>query len=643
MNLKINLPCLLMFCAYLAATTGCGSSTPATGPGPNPTPPAGQLNQVGAWNWANPRPQGAPVNRIEYASDSVLFAVSDGGSVLKSSDAGNTWEVAYRAFEVQVQTNGRLFDLFFVDANRGWVVGGAGQVSYTMDGGATWIDRSVNTIYDIRSVYFHDEDNGFVVDDGGSIHRSNDGGTTWASVYSPPSVMTLNTVLFSSPSIGWAAGDDATVLRSDDAGATWTLLDTVWTDKVTHISRLADDKVVLGTAQGSLYESLGPGDWSHILAKGTILGLAFEDAANGIVLYMENDTPHLGRFSDSVWEHGPLGANISPRDVTQRGNRLAIAGWDGRMSVSADEGVTWQTTSNHLPNEDAFSKQLFDVVLDDAGLGIAVGSDGSVVRTTDNGVTWSDQSSGTTEDLYSVSLKDGVAFAVGRNLAAIRSTNGGQSWSPVTLPIDVVTLWGVAQFSATSVMIVGDRIGLDETILVSHNRGQSWSRIDRGVTAARNFYDVCALTGSIALLGSESGKIVFTPDMGQNWSERDSGTSKSIRSIHFYNGVYGWGTTQSSQIVYTRDGAVTWELGIAPRVIWDVHFGTPDVGIGVGTSGEVLTTNDGGASWARVSSGVWGSSHVRSVWMTSPTDGVLVGTELKILYTRSAGLPPVSK
>ena len=63
-------------------------------------------------------------------------------------------------------------------------------------------------------------------------------------------------------------------------------------------------------------------------------------------------------------------------------------------------------------------------------LGVAVGPDGLIVRTTDGGATWTSVEQGMTEDLYGVFfLNDNEGWAVGAKSNIIHSSDGGQTWS----------------------------------------------------------------------------------------------------------------------------------------------------------------------------------------------------------------------
>ena len=72
-------------------------------------------------------------------------------------------------------------------------------------------------------------------------------------------------------------------------------------------------------------------------------------------------------------------------------------------------------------------------------IGWAVGDFGTILKTTDGGISWAIQSSGTTNDLFDVDLVDSDnGTAVGRNGTILSTTNGGETW---TLKASGTTNW----------------------------------------------------------------------------------------------------------------------------------------------------------------------------------------------------------
>ena len=68
-------------------------------------------------------------------------------------------------------------------------------------------------------------------------------------------------------------------------------------------------------------------------------------------------------------------------------------------------------------------------------LSFIVGSGGTALRSTDNGLSWVSVDADTTEDLFDLARSNGVWMAVGASGTIRRSEDGGLTWSPVGEPI----------------------------------------------------------------------------------------------------------------------------------------------------------------------------------------------------------------
>jgi photosystem II stability/assembly factor-like uncharacterized protein len=115
--------------------------------------------------------------------------------LVKSVDGGATWTAVSLAQQASL-----LVDVFFADAQRGWVVGGKAEVPNptredvvpvvlaTEDGGRTWVNRVAGIHPELRKgewgwkVQFASPDVGFVSLESferGAILKTVDGGRTW--------------------------------------------------------------------------------------------------------------------------------------------------------------------------------------------------------------------------------------------------------------------------------------------------------------------------------------------------------------------------------------------------------------------------------------------------------------------------------
>ena len=57
---------------------------------------------------------------------------------------------------MQNPTLSDLMSVYFVDSDRGWAVGGGGTILNTSDGGETWVQQSSGTTSQLQSIYFTD-------------------------------------------------------------------------------------------------------------------------------------------------------------------------------------------------------------------------------------------------------------------------------------------------------------------------------------------------------------------------------------------------------------------------------------------------------------------------------------------------------
>ena len=72
-----------------------------------------------------------------------------------------------------------FYDVYFVDAQRGWIVGAASTILHTTDGGKTWNNQPSHPLpfkKDFKKVRFINPQVGWVVGEEGTILKTVDGG-----------------------------------------------------------------------------------------------------------------------------------------------------------------------------------------------------------------------------------------------------------------------------------------------------------------------------------------------------------------------------------------------------------------------------------------------------------------------------------
>src|SRR3954464_1880343 len=135
------------------------------------------------WFWGDPQPQGNTLNGIDFAG-SRGYAAGDFGTLLRTDDAGATWE------GVPTGITAPLVNVRVVDADT-VVIGGDCALRRSDDGGQSfarlpWTASDENCPSPIASFYFPSSSVGYVMTQDGSILRTGDAVATFARKTSVP-------------------------------------------------------------------------------------------------------------------------------------------------------------------------------------------------------------------------------------------------------------------------------------------------------------------------------------------------------------------------------------------------------------------------------------------------------------------------
>ena len=106
--------------------------------------------------------------------------------------------------------------VYFVDYNKGYVVGDNGLIYKTNSGGASWGQLNSNTTANLNAVYFPNAQTGYVVGNG-VILKTTNGGTNWV-VQESGLRANLISVNFSDANEGWILGDNGIVIYTSTGG-----------------------------------------------------------------------------------------------------------------------------------------------------------------------------------------------------------------------------------------------------------------------------------------------------------------------------------------------------------------------------------------------------------------------------------------
>jgi photosystem II stability/assembly factor-like uncharacterized protein len=228
----------------------------------------------------------------------------------------------------------------------------------------------------------------------------------------------------------------------------------------------------------------------------------------------------------------------------------------------------------------------------DSGIAFVVGDAGTIVKTTDAGMTWSPLTSGTTNALHGVYFFDGnQGVAVGDEGLILRTTDGGAMWQSVASGVEDA-LRSVF-FNEANGILGGD----SQAILYSTDSGASW-QISQSEFFGGGFPGAHMLSPTIGFVAGQNSifqpLVQATTDGGANWEphafyfDKNEGGCTDVRFLNVNTGVVsGFVFDGRGAIARTTDGGTTWSTLFFDQAIEGVDF-------------PVTNTTNLGSLWAGV-------------------------------------------
>jgi photosystem II stability/assembly factor-like uncharacterized protein len=273
-------------------------------------------------------------------------------------------------------------------------------------------------------------------------------------------------------------------------------------------------------------------------------------------------------------------------------SRLATAGaaaalFLGIASNASAAGwtpISSSGTTNDLASIDCVS----------ADICVAVGSSGTIVRTT-NKKTWAAVTSPVTSDIASIDFySSSVGVAVGQNGVLLRSTDSGATWTQVSSSATTEFLYAVKMGSSTT----GWAVGEDGKVLKTTDSGANWSVVTTIPTA--DYRSVDATSSTAVWVGGKNGTLYKSTDGGTSWTLQTTGTTETIDSIDMYSSSVGYFAGTNRLFAKTTDGT-TWTpvtlTGFdAAEIVRGVQFYTSTSGTAVGLNGHLAQLTASGST-----------------------------------------------
>ncbi len=160
------------------------------------------------------------LNKIQMINSDTGYAVGGKGAIIKTTDAGETW-----TSQVSGITS-TIYGLHFPeDELTGWVSGATGKLLKTTDGGQNWTPQAVGVSGSYMGLHFINNLEGYIVN-GNKFHQTTDGGATWTYTLIDPSATTITPTTFycQDEQTFFVLTTNGKIYKTENAGIEWTEL-----------------------------------------------------------------------------------------------------------------------------------------------------------------------------------------------------------------------------------------------------------------------------------------------------------------------------------------------------------------------------------------------------------------------------------
>lgn len=234
----------------------------------------------------------------------------------------------------------------------------------------------------------------------------------------------------------------------------------------------------------------------------------------------------------------------------------------GQSVIVGDAGdIYW--SNDRLTWAIVYSSSRFDAVLYKNGIYVAVGTGGKICISLD-GINWTPQTSGITDDLEDVHFANGLWVVVGNNGAILTSPNG-ITWTAQTSGVSD-HLYSVIYTQGKFVVVGGD-LGLPRGIVLTSSNGISWSLVFIENLDVR-FNSVTSGNGILITTG-KNGRIykATAPDGPWTYIATPVVVTNLWVNYNDYQFVLVGGPSTTGTL-YTSDDGITWTVQNARTTGW---------------------------------------------------------------------------
>jgi len=294
--------------------------------------------------------------------------------------------------------------------------------------------------------------------------------------------------------------------------------------------------------------------------------------------------------SQTTWELlNPTPTVNNGKDIDFFTNNIGYIITSEEIIETLDAGNTWLKKQNISSGNDM---DLFNTT------GYIVGNNGYVLKSTDNGATWNQISTGFFVSFNTVTIIDENNIILSSSNSIVKTNNGGTTWQSLSMSIPNISV--NKTFFTSS--LIGHAVCDQGEILKTINGGQSWYSTQSTTIGPSDYFTVYFINESIGFASREHSDLYKTIDGGETWTEV-SVSSQAIYDFHFIDENNGFATGDAGATYKTTDGGNTWNLipfqsgYVLGTSMYGIYFQDSSIGYITGASGRIIKTTDGGNTW----------------------------------------------
>ncbi|MGA2623038.1 MAG: YCF48-related protein [Bacteroidota bacterium] len=531
------------------------------------------------WELRYPDIPADQINDILFLNESTGFVVNSAGSVLMTTDGGNTWKI-----KAHYQRN-VFSEIKFLDSQNGFAISPYSHIDdnisfiFTTDGGLHWDEGNV---YMGDALAFLPLSSSVIIKSqtNGIISKLDNFFGHWTETYKTPYFFDIDvSVPFGSvvqfqrlpggrilalgssdaaKRAGVISDSVSYILKSDDAGSMW---DTLWCGLPYNsqtISFFNDSVGWLGAESDRIYKTTDGGvtwtlQYSDSLHEYPVKSISSPDGINifavdgsGRVLY-STDSGQNWQFVQ-VDQYFDYSFTIKFLNSTKG----FLAGPD--FWVTSNGGITWKRVGKSLKGN--FRK--IDFASENIGMGVG---GNSIYKTLDGGRSWKVLYESSSQSFSGLDMLDSLHVWITGYDSIFKSTDGGNSWLSFKLSNHIEQMRGI-QFLDSSIGIVFEVWENDTTFnYVTTDAGNTWNK-----HTINNRPFISSLN---KIKFTDPGHIWFANQDGA-WLSRDTAKTWTLFPVEgassafdFVDSLNGWLSIwggQYKKMAYTTDGGLTWEF-----------------------------------------------------------------------------------